>query len=65
MPSWANFRMPFRPSPAFLAGLTPQRRSVVAPLWAETLLQQPQRKTDGGGVAKRQGAVGGRVKGWV
>jgi hypothetical protein len=65
MPSWANFRMPYRPSPAFLEGLTPQRRSVVAPLWSQTLLQQPQRKAPDGGVTRGLALPDGRVKGWV
>jgi ectoine hydroxylase-related dioxygenase (phytanoyl-CoA dioxygenase family) len=46
MPSWANFRMPYEPTQELLARLTPQRRQVVAPLWANKLAREPQRKED-------------------
>jgi hypothetical protein len=69
MPSWANFRMPYRPTPALLERLTPQQRQVVSPLNFSLLAREPQRKDHPNVGAEiplaRERHAGGRVKGWV
>ena len=69
MPSWANFRMPYRPTPALLERLTPQQRQVVAPLNFNLLAREPQRKphADAGTEIplSQERHENGRVKGWV
>ena len=69
MPSWANFRMPYRPTPALLDRLTPQQREVVSPLNFNLLAREPQRKPDAEIGVEEEGTTerhsNGRVKGWV
>ena len=65
----ANFRMPYRPTPALLDRLTPQQREVVSPLNFNLLAREPQRKPDAEIGVEAEGSTerlsNGRVKGWV